>query len=230
MYIFIYLFYCLNQREAFPDITGDARVCACRKKNQEPNTLSCKAALAGRGFSMLTTSRERLRSPSIHFPHRKPILFTRDDIFYLPWLTIIEWKEATRKTKQPKHLPDSAAAKHGLNPAEFADHKIALSARLNTCLGPENAGWQDWIKGQTGIRAAGAQSLRLDNEFYQSVDLVRAEHRLNVCTWSVVVRPGVWWSAHLRWPTLRKRCHRHQWRKPFMFEWVISGLNNELRL
>lgn len=48
-----------------------------------------------------------------------------------------------RKTKQPKHLPDSAAAKHGLNPAELADHKIALSARLNTCLGPKNAGWQD---------------------------------------------------------------------------------------
>lgn len=52
------------------------------------------------------------------------------------------WSEenVTRKTKQPKHLPDSAAAKHGLNPAEPADHKIALSARLNTCLGPQNAG------------------------------------------------------------------------------------------
>lgn len=44
------------------------------------------------------------------------------------------WSEenVTRKTKQPKHLPDSAAAKHGLNPAEPADRKIALSARLNT--------------------------------------------------------------------------------------------------
>lgn len=49
------------------------------------------------------------------------------------------WSEenVTRKTKQPKHLPDSVAAKHGLNPA---DCKIALSARLNTCLGPQNAG------------------------------------------------------------------------------------------
>lgn len=62
----------LTQSEAFPDITGAARVCACRKKNQEPDTPSCKAALAGRGFSMLTTSQERFRSPSIHFPRRKP--------------------------------------------------------------------------------------------------------------------------------------------------------------
>lgn len=52
------------------------------------------------------------------------------------------WSEenVTRKTKQPKQLPDSAAARHDLNPAEPADRKIALSARLNTCLGPQNAG------------------------------------------------------------------------------------------
>lgn len=90
-------------------------------------------------------------------------------------------KKATRKTKQPKHLSDSAAAKHGLNPAELTDHKIALCARLDT----KNAVWQDWIEGQRGNGAAGTQSPRLDNEFYQTVDLTRAEHKLNVSIWSV---------------------------------------------
>lgn len=95
-------------------------------------------------------------------------------------------KKATRKTKQP------TAAKHSLNPAEFADHKMPLYKcnRLNTCLGPKDAGWQDWIEGQLGNRAVGTQSLRLDNEFYQTVGLVQTEHKLNVCIWSVQLRTG----------------------------------------
>lgn len=56
-----------------------------------------------------------------------------------------------------------------------ADHKIALRARLNTCLGTKNAGEQDGTEGQRGNRATGTQSLRCDNEFYQTVDLGRAE-------------------------------------------------------
>lgn len=80
---FNFIFFSLNQSEAFPDITGAARVCACRKKNQEPDTSSCKAALAGGGFSMLTTSQELPRSPSIRFPCRKPILFTLLRYFFI---------------------------------------------------------------------------------------------------------------------------------------------------
>lgn len=171
-----FFFWCLNRSKAFPDITGAARVCACRKNNQEPNTPSCKAALAGRKFSMLTTSQELLRSP-IHFPCRKPILFTPLLVWYILFTTYnygVE-KTAAHKTKQPKHLLESATAKHSLMPAELAE-----SARLNTCLGPKNAGWQD-CKVQHAKRAAGTQLLRLYNEFYQSVDLVWAERKLNVC-------------------------------------------------
>lgn len=164
------LFLCLNQSAA-PDITEAARVCACRNRNQEPDTPSCKAALAGRGFSMLTTSQELFCSPSLPFPCRKPILFIQlsFSFVYNEFSELCGWqrvKKVTCKTKHPKHLPDFPVAKHSLNPAELADHKIALSARLNTCLGPKNAAWQDWAEGHCGNKAAGTQSPRLDNEFY----------------------------------------------------------------
>lgn len=81
-------------------------------------------------------------------------------------------EKVTRKGKTPKLPPDF---KHSLNPAEPADHKIALSARLNTCLGPRNAGQQLGTERQRGNTVSGAQSPRLDNAFYQTGDLVRAK-------------------------------------------------------
>lgn len=93
-------------------------------------------------------------------------------------MELCDWKtveKVTHKGKHPKHLPDFSVAKNSLNPAEAADHKIALCARLNTCLGPKNAGQQVGTECQRGNTASGVQSPRLDNEFYQTGDLVRAK-------------------------------------------------------
>lgn len=103
-------------------------------------------------------------------------------------------EKVTRKGKNPKHLADLPVAKHSLNPAEPADHKIALCARLNTCLGPKNAGQRVGTECQRGNTASGVQSPRLDNEFYQTGDLVRAE-KSDLADDSSTMRGKGWKSA-----------------------------------
>lgn len=93
-------------------------------------------------------------------------------------MELCDWKTVENVTgtdKNPKHLPDVPVAKHSLNPVEPADDKIALCARLSTRLGPKNAGQQVGTDRQRSNTASGVQSRSLDNEFYQTGDLVRAE-------------------------------------------------------
>lgn len=114
--------------------------------------------------------------PTLPF-HVENLSYSFSIFIYWEWVVrlVNGGKSEPQRQKTPKHLPDFPVAKHSWNPAEPADHKIALHARLSTCLGPKNAGQQVGTECQRGNRASGAQSPRLDNEFYQSGDLVWAK-------------------------------------------------------